>query len=439
MTLFDVLAFFLLLVGSAFFSGTETALTAVSEGRLLSLAEQGDRRARIALEMIRERGRTIGGLLIGNNIVNTLLAVFAANIFNNLIPAGSAPPWVAPAIASVLSIFFLLIGGEVIPKNLGLAFQTQWSLLAAVPCRTFLFIVSPLVWLLNLMNRALLKLLGKDTGKPSASIDDLMAMIKLGHKIGVIDPMELELVRRAMFMNETMAREIMTPRVNMCGVAETASRSEIQAKFDAEQYSRMPVYAGGADQIAGILHYKELQAHRNDKEFDLKKLLLPPLFFPETVAIGKILDGMRQSRNHMAILVDEFGGTAGLVTLEDIIEQIFGDISDEHDGTAAPRFQWTGPESFDAVGRLAIAEVQQQLADKKLPLLPQCEIEEIDTLAGLAQKLLGASPAMGASAVVGRYRVRVKKIRGREIVALSVSLNRQTDGDTGGQQPTAVN
>ncbi|HOY67624.1 MAG TPA: hemolysin family protein [Candidatus Ozemobacteraceae bacterium] len=421
MTGIDLLLFCLLLACSAFFSGTETALTAVSEGRLLSLADAGNHRARVALELIRNRGRTIGGMLVGNNIVNTLLAVFATNLFDNLIPAGSAPAWVAPALASVLSIVFLLIGGEVVPKNLGLAFQNTWVLWAAVPCRWFLTLISPAVWILNVLNRGLLGLLGKGQAQAERTIDDLLAMIKLSQKVGLIDPMELDLVRKALVLNEKTAREIMTPRSAICAVPDTASLDEIREAFDREQYSRLPVFHGHLDQVTGVLHVKELPPQCSNAEFDLKKHLRPPLIYPETLVIGRILEGMRQSKNHLAVLVDEFGSTSGLISLEDIVEQIFGDISDEFDQASAPRIQWLSSDRFEVEGRTSITEIQAHLAARNLPLLPEKAVAGVVSIAGLMQKELGAVPAPGAATMIGTYRFRVNRVREREIVSLKVT------------------
>jgi CBS domain containing-hemolysin-like protein len=260
-------------------------------------------------------------------------------------------------------------------------------------------------------------------------------MIKLSQKVGLIDPMELDLVRRSLVLNETIAREIMTPRVSICGIADTASLGEIRNTFDKEQYSRLPVFHGALDQVVGILHMKEIHLHRHDTQFDLKKHLRPPLFFPESVVLGTVLDGMRQSKSHLAILVDEFGGTSGLVSLEDIMEQVFGDISDEYDIGSPPRIQWVGASSFDAEGRTPLTEVQAFLAERKLPRLTERDIEGVTTLGGLIQKEGGAIPSVGASIVVGSYRFRIRKVKDREIVSLSGTITPENGSGRAGGDP----
>lgn len=422
MTLFDGFVFLLLLGGSAFFSGSETALTSVSDVGLVPLAEKGNRRAAMALSLIASRGTVIGALLIGNNIVNTLLAVYAATVFDAMILNSPLPAWSAPVAASVLSITVLLIGGEVIPKNLAIRFSERITLWIAYPCHYLVKLLTPLLAILNLANRLVLLVIGTPQNRTGPSADELLALVRMSQKAGVIDPMERELIGRSMFLNETMAREIMIHRTQMCAISETASLEEARDIYSKELYSRLPVFRESLDQIVGILNIKEVVRFDHLRgSFRIPDVMSPPLFFPETARIGGIFDKMRQSRTHLAVVVDEFGTTSGIITLEDIVEQIFGEISDEYDQGVA-RIRWVNPRVFEAEGRTGISEIQAELKKKKLPPLSETLCEDVETLAGIALRQTGRIPASGEVFAVDGFRFHIRKATGQKIQVMSVRV-----------------
>ncbi len=422
MTLLDGLVFLLLLCGSAFFSGSETALTSVSDAGLASLADKGDRRAKLALSLIASRGTVIGALLIGNNIVNTLLAVYAATVFDAMILTSPLPPWMAPVAASVLSITVLLIGGEVLPKNIAIRFNERITLWIAYPCHYLVKMLKPILAVLNLVNRLVLLVIGTPKDRTGPSADELLALVRMSQKAGIIDPMERELIGRSMFLNETMAREIMIHRTQMCAISETASLDEAQNIYSKELYSRLPVYRESLDQIVGILNIKEVFRFDHLREtFRIPDVMSPPIFFPETARIGVIFDKMRQSHTHLAVVVDEFGTTSGIITLEDIVEQIFGEISDEYDQGAA-RIRWVNPRVFEAEGRTAISEIQDELKKKKLPALSETLCEDVETLAGIALRQTGRIPASGEVFTAEGFRFHIRKATGQKIQVVSVRV-----------------
>ncbi len=422
MTLLDGLVFLLLLCGSAFFSGSETALTSVSDVGLASLSDKGDRRAKMALSLIASRGTVIGALLIGNNIFNTLLAVYAATVFDSMILNSPLPAWMAPVAASVLSITVLLIGGEVLPKNIAIRFNERISMWVAYPCHYLVKMLTPILAVLNLVNRLVLLVIGTPKDRTGPSADELLAMVRMSQKAGIIDPMERELIGRSMFLNETMAREIMIHRTQMCAIAETASMNEVKDIYTKELYTRLPVYRESLDQIVGILNIKEVFRFDHLREtFRIPDVMSQPIFFPETARIGVIFDKMRQSRTHLAVVVDEFGTTSGIITLEDIVEQIFGEISDEYDQGAA-RIRWVSPRVFEAEGRTPISEIQAELARKKLPRLTEEACEDVETLAGIALRQTGRIPASGEAFVFEGFRFQVRKATGQKIQVMSVRV-----------------
>lgn len=422
MTFLDICIFLFLLCCSAFFSGSETALTSVTEATLSSLADKGDRRAKMALTLIASRGSVIGALLIGNNIVNTLLAVFAATVFDAMILNSPLPAWLAPVAASVLSISVLLIGGEVIPKNIAIRFNERITLWVAYPCHYLVKASAPLLAVLNLVNRMVLSVIGSTENRSGPSADELLAMVRLSQKAGIIDPMERELIGRSMFLNETMAREIMIHRTQVSAISEFASLADVHEMYARELFTRIPVYREHLEQIVGILNIKDVFRFNHAKEtFRVRDLMSPPLVFPETARIGVIFDKMRQSRTHMVVIIDEFGSTSGVITLEDIVEQIFGEISDEYDQAVA-RIRWVGQRVFEADGRATVDEVQEELKKRNLPALPGEACEDVETLSGIAMKQTGRIPGAGEMFTFAGFDFQVRKATGQKIQLMTVRV-----------------
>lgn len=388
----------------------------------MPLAEKGHRRAQIVLSLLRTRGSVIGAMLIGNNIVNTLLAVYATTVFDSMILNSPLPAWMAPVAASILAIVVLLIGGEVIPKNVAIRYNQNVTLFAAYPCYYFIKLVTPLLFVLNGINRVVIAILGGKESRAGTSTDELLAIVKMSQSAGIIDPMERELIGKSMFLNETKAKEIMIDRTQVCAIPESASSTDIHAIFSRELYSRMPVYRESLDQVVGILNIKEvLRINHGIGEFSVAKVMQAPLVFPETARLGAILEKMRQTRVHMGVVVDEFGGTAGIITLEDIVEQIFGEINDEYDQGVA-RTRWTGERTLETEGRTSLADLQQELEKKHQPPLSAGLCENAETVAGLVLKHLGRIPASGETFEIETYKFHIKKATGQKIQLIAITF-----------------
>ncbi|MDH5641271.1 MAG: hemolysin family protein, partial [Nitrospira sp.] len=330
-----LIAFLVILVLSGFFSGTETALTAVSDVSIHQLVEKGDKRAKIVEHMLRDRRRVISTLLIANNIVNVVLAVLASLVFGEML-AGVGPAWLGPVVASAGAIIALLIFGEVVPKTMAISFSTRWSLFSAYPTVVLVVIFRPLAWALTVMSHGMMRLTGRKGG---AGDDDVLTVghiqtfAKIGASEGVIDSLETELIHRAAELNDSRVREIMIPRTDIFAVESGSDLASIKAMFQTTPLSRIPVYRGDLDEIIGVLNYKEVlrMGATVSQRFNLRSYLHPPMFVPESMFIGDLLNEMRTKKTHLAIVCDEYGGTSGLVTLEDVMEMLVGKIEDEYD------------------------------------------------------------------------------------------------------------
>ena len=423
--------FFLLLLLSAFFSGTETAFTAVSETALQTDERRRDPRSDIVLKMIRNRGNIIGAILIGNNVVNTVLPVLATVIFEGLLSrAPHLPAWLGPVLAGAISIVFLLVCGEVVPKNVAVAHATSWALRAARPTRFLVTILSPLISLLNLFSRLVMSLVGRpETNRDNAMIQELLSMSRLSRQAGAIDHLEAKLLNRAAILNDYGAGDILVPRQEVCTVSAQATVEEIRRVFLRDQYSRIPAYGDTPDHIIGILHFKEIVPLPTDQwsKPPATSLLYPPMFVPESKSIGSLMEEMRSGGTHLAVVIDEYSAPLGIVTLEDILEFLVGAIRDEFDSATGDgassagtpgKGETTGSSSRELPGRLSIIHFERQF---KIELPAELKAEA-STLAGLVLNACGSLPEPGFSLQLPGLRLTVVKVGRQRIERLLVDF-----------------
>lgn len=417
----DILIFLVLLSFSAFFSGTETALTATSPVALHKLAESGSRRARLLEKLLADKGRMIAALLVGNNIVNTVLAVFATVVFDGVIKdSGLLPAWAAPVAASVASIVVLLVFGEVLPKCISVAFPARWAMFAAWPAYVLLLLTRPVTWVLKLLSDIVMLMLGRRRGHEDIfDLKEIHATASMAEEAGVIDEQEAELIAKASQLNDIRVREIMIPRTDVQGIEVDASLEQIRALFRKVPFSRVPVFKTDLDDIVGILNFKELlrQAPARPEDFDLLSFLHKPLFVPETMFIGDLLRQMQKRRTHLAIALDEYGGTAGLVSLEDVVEMLVGKIEDEYDEVTTP-FRQLDARTWEVDGRVTVDVFLETLGLK----IEDAALQGFDTAAGLALMAFGNIPSEGAVTAYHGLEITALRLRGNRVRRLRVKV-----------------
>ncbi len=408
----QTLVFFaLLLLVSAIFSGTETAFTSVNEIGLSSY-DKGNRRKKFLFEMLRQKGSVIAAILVGNNIVNTVLAVYAGAFFDNLfVETGILSPAYGPMVASVITIIFLLIFGEVIPKHMGVTFAKPWAFAMTYPLWVMVKVLKPVTSAMDILSRALMSILPKTAENADApTIQELMLLAKVSEKAGHIDSMERKLMTRSSSFNDLFACDVMIPRNSIESISADADIKEVRQAFKSAFYSRVPVFRGDLDEIVGILNYKELiKLEPEDySRFSIEKVMQPPLFIPENVPIGELLERMRSSRNHMAVVIDEFGSTAGLITLEDIIERLFGMINDEYDSENITHMHTHKNGDHEALGTISLHELGNQLG----LTFPEEVRKQANTLNGFLTFLKGDFLKTKDKFAWNNYIFTVKKIDG---------------------------
>jgi putative hemolysin len=410
----SVLIFLLLLVLSGMFSGTETALTAISDTSVSRLAGAGHRRGLLLKRLMANRGRVIAALLVGNNIVNTVLAVFATVVFDGFIQdATDLPAWAGPALAALLAVVFLMVFGEVLPKTLAVATRVGWAMVAAYPVAVLTWSLAPVTKLLTSMSSGVLRALGRKSPENDIfDVHEIHAMAHLSAEAGVIDSVERGLIQRAAELNDTRVSEIMIPRTDIQAIEIGSSVRQIRALFQKTPFTRIPVYKGDLDDIIGILNFKEFFRHDpgGGRGFEIVNYLHKPLFVSGAMFIGDLLNELRAQRTHMAIVLDEYGGTAGLITIEDVVEMLVGRIDDEYDIVETP-FEQIDERTWEVDGRVT----DEQLVERLGLSLPPEVLSGFDTAAGLALRAFGNIPSQGDITTYHGLEVTAAKVKGHRV------------------------
>ena len=318
-------ALIILVIMSAYFSATETAFTSLNRIRLKSRAENGDQRAARTLALAEDYDRLLSTILIGNNIVNITATTISTLLFVELLGGERGP-----AASTVVLTVVILIFGEISPKSLAKESPERFAMLATPLLRFFLLILTPLNFLFTQWKR-LLSHIVRSKGDDSITEEELVTMVDQAETEGGLDQHESELIRAAIEFNDLEVEEILTPRVDIVAVEDTDSMDDIARAFAENGYSRLPVYHEDIDDIVGVIHEKDFHAARYHGQTDVSAIISTVLYTTGNTKIFDLLRILQKEKAHMVIVVDEYGGTEGLVTLEDIVEELVGEIWDEHD------------------------------------------------------------------------------------------------------------
>ena len=314
-----------MVVMSAYFSATETAFTSLNRIRLKSRADNGDARAARVLALADKYDQLLSTILIGNNIVNNVATTLSAVLFIDLLGKTSGP-----AVSTVVLTIVILIFGEVSPKSLAKESPESFALFSAPILRFFMVILTPATFFFSLWKKLLSKVFHtkEDVGITN---EELVTMVTEAEDQGGLDAEESQLICSAIRFDDLEASDILTPRVDIVALEDTATMEEATALFAQEGYSRMPVYHESLDNVVGVIHQKDLFAARYHGRTQLAPLIHPVLHVTTGTKLDDLMRQFQRTKTHMAIVVDEYGGTEGLLTMEDVVEELVGDIWDEHD------------------------------------------------------------------------------------------------------------
>ena len=315
------------LIGSAYFSATETAFSCSNKTRLRALAEKGNKKAEIALNLAERYDRLISTILIGNNIVNILLASIGTLLFVEelKLPSGAA---ISTAVCTVVVLIF----GEITPKSIANDFPEKFAMFSAPLIRSLIWILMPL----NLIFSGWKKLIGmlvkvNDEDEDNMAQEELLLMVEEAEQEGDIDTDEGDLLRNAIEFSDLKAEDILTHRVDLEALPIDAAKKEIAQTFTRTRFSRIPIYEDNIDNIIGVIHQKDFYVGSGVTTEPIKDIISPVLFVHQSEMADDLLKKLQKEKSHIAVVVDEYGGTLGIVTMEDILEQLVGEIWDEHD------------------------------------------------------------------------------------------------------------
>ena len=393
-----VLIIILMVILSAYFSASEISFNASNKIRLKKAAENGSRSAALAYRISEDFTTALSAILIGNNLANiaasTAATVIAMNLLMSLRTMNS--DGMASFVSTVVMTVIILIFGEIVPKIIAKNNADSAVRFFAWPTRILTWILYPLVWLVMRLIRLLSSLWGKDDeDAPTVTEEELSSIIETAEEEGVVDEEKSELLQSAIDFRDTTVEEIMTPRIDMTAFDIADPPEEIEALVDESRYSRIPVYEDSIDNIIGILYlnhyYKKVADEAEGKDFDLRGLLMKPNFIHKTMKLPAALSLLRERKTHIAIVVDEFGGTLGLVTMEAILEELVGDIWDESDEIVEECVR-TGENTYEVNGDMNIDDFFGEIEFE--PREFECEYS---TVGGWAIEMLDADPHVGDS------------------------------------------
>ena len=402
------LALILCILLSAFFSATETAYSACNRVKLKTVDGPRKEKAQIALALLEKYDSLITTVLIGNNLVNIVGTAIATLLFTTRILPGKED--LATTLASVMMTVLVLFLGEVGPKTLAKQ-QPERYAMAVSPVISFLMMVlRPLDLLFSLWRKLLSKIIRPEP-EESQIEDELMTMIDEAQTEGDIEEEEVELIRSAIVFNDQDAADIMTPRVDVTAIEDNATIEDAADLFRDTWFSRIPVYHEDLDHIIGILHEKDFYKMTHEGCTDITQIMKEPVFAPASLSIGNLLKQFRSSQTHLVILLDEFGGTEGIVTMEDVLEELVGEIYDEHDEVSE--------EVVEQEDGTLIVDGNMQLQE----LLDKLEAEneyDTDTVGGWAAEMLEKVPEVGDSFTLGRHQFTVTEMDGFRVTRMQV-------------------
>lgn len=402
----------LILLGlSAFFSSSETALTTVNKIRIRNLAEAGNKSAEWVLKLSENQGRMLSAILIGNNVVNlsasSMLTVLATEVF------GSKSAGAATGLLTLL----ILIFGEITPKTVATLDSERNALRFAHAIYVIMVVLTPVIYLVNQMSSGVLKLLKVDPNKRGDDMteDELRTIVEVGHEKGVIESEEKQMINNVFDLGDSVAKDIMIPRIDMIFINIEADFEELLEVFRRERYTRLPVYKDTTDNVVGIINIKDMLLIKDREHFSIEEHLRQPLYTFESKKLSELMVEMRKTSNNIVIVLDEYGATAGLVTLEDILEEIVGDIRDEYDEDEENELILIQEGEYLVEGSMKLDDLNDKLGLKLIS-------EDYDSVGGLVIEQLDHLPSQGEAVEWDGIRLLVEHVEKNRIDKIRIYL-----------------
>ena len=389
---------------SAYFSATETAFSSVNTTRLRTLAEKGSGGAVLALKLLEQYDRLLSTILIGNNIVNIATASIGTVLFVR--HYGDAGATISTVVVTVVVLIF----GEISPKSIAKDCAERCTMLSAPILRVFIWVLLPLNWLFSLWKKLLSRVF-RLSGASKISQEELLMLVDEVQQDGSIDRDEGELLKNAIGFSEQQAQDILIHRVDLAALPVTAGKEEIAALFTQTKYSRLLIYEDSIDHIRGTVHQKDFYVGCGVTDKPLRDIIAPPVFALENEPIRLLLKKLQQAKTHVAVVVDEYGGTCGIVTMEDILEELVGEIWDEHDEEEV-FLRKLGPDTYTVDAAMDLEDFAAYFHVKTG--------SEMVSVSGWVMEQFGRVPEVGDSFTCGDLQVEVMRVENHRIEEIRV-------------------
>ena len=405
-----ILVMIALVAMSAYFSATETAFSSLNRIRLKNMAENGNKRAALTLRMAEQFDQLLSTILVGNNIVNIGVSSIATVMFIKWLRNDSLGPTVATVVVTVVVLIF----GEITPKSLAKESPEKFAMFSAPFMRVLMTLLTPVNFLFSLWKK-LIGMIVRSDETPSITEEELLTIVEEAEQDGGINEDESELIRSAIEFNDLQAVDIFTPRVDIEAVPVDADNETIAAKFNETGFSRLPVYDETVDDIVGIIHLKDFYVNVYHGAAPLETIIKPAVFITRSMKIYDLLRLLQKEKAHMAVIADEYGGTVGIVTMEDILEELVGEIWDKHD-EVVEEFEKIADDRYRIVCS-ANLEDMFELFDIKTE-----SESDITTVSGWVMENLGRIPVEGDVFESDGLQVVVTKTDARRVVEIEVQV-----------------
>lgn len=400
------------LMFSAFFSASETAFTSVNRVKIKTLASDGDKKAKRVEKIIEKYDKMLSAVLIGNNIVNITLSTISTLVFVAAL-SGNIGSDAAATVSTICSTVVVLIFGEVVPKNIAKEFPESFSMAVAPFVSLLMTIFTPFCAFFSAIKKGLSKVF-KSKENNGFTENEILTIVDEAESVGGIKEEEGQLIRSAIEFIDCTAGEILTPRVDVTAAPITISSKELAEVIAESGFSRIPIYEGTVDNIIGVIHEKDFYSEIFNTDRNIREIMKPPVYTVESIKISELLKLLQKNKVHIAVVTDEFGGTQGIVTLEDILEELVGEIWDETDELE---------ENY-----IKVSDTQYSLrGDAEIDILHDLfdiDTDDFDatTIGGLINELSGRMPREGASVEYENLKLTVNKVSRRRIMEVRLDV-----------------
>ena len=407
----QLLSLILLLCLSAFFSSSETALLSISQMRIRTLVDEGNKRAMTLERVVSNKSKMLSAILIGNNVVNLSASSLITSLVINHF--GNAYVGIATGIITLL----ILIFGEISPKTMATLQAEKVALKVAGIISVLMKILTPVIFIINLLAGGVLRLMGVDPNAKTDTIteSELRTIVDVSHEEGVIESEERRMINNVVDFGDTQAKDVMVPRIDMVFVEENTTYDELMEVYRENMFTRIPVYRDTTDNVIGIINMKDLLFYEKSTDFQLKNYLREAYFTYEFKKTSELFMEMRQNSVSLAIVLDEYGATAGLITLEDLLEELVGEIRDEYDADELKSFQKLSDREYRVEGSMKLDDINDAL---ELSL----SSEDYDSVGGLIIGALDHVPVAGEGVTVDNIRFVVEKMDKNRIEWVRMTL-----------------